>query len=178
MKHILSVWDLWSTQWPSFETVSVSFPLLAERTWAHRLSLQLCQPISFWFFSPSWFIRMFPIFVPQGTHRTSSKHTQCSSFFPKNQKEKAPPHKINNPPTHSLKQIPRGRDDQPCVVPHRSSSCCLLQWRALLVRVISLECHAVGHPGEVWDSQTQEYLIPGFSLTPLPERQAFYTRAI
>lgn len=119
---------------------------LSTHTHAHTLSLQLSQPISFWFyFSPPWFIRMCPIFMSQGTHRTSSKHTQSGSFFPKSQKEKVPPHKINNPPTHSLKQIHRRRDYWLCVVSCRSLGCCPLWWRAPSVRAASWDCPAIGH---------------------------------
>lgn len=150
MKQILSVWDLWSRWWPSFETVSVSFPLLAEHTHAHTPCL--CSSpnpfLSGFIFSPPWFIRMCPIFMSQGTHRTSSKHTQSGSFFPKSQKEKVPPRKINNPSTHSLKQIHRRRDDWLYVVPCRSSGCCPLQWRAPSVRAraVPWDCPAMGHP--------------------------------
>lgn len=84
--------------------------------------------------------------MSRGTHRTFSKHTQCSSFLPKSQKEKALPHKINNPPTHSLKQIHRGRDDRLCVVPCRSSGSRLLRWRPPSVRAASWACPAMGHP--------------------------------
>lgn len=125
---------------------SVSVIPLAGWVHTHCLCSNPRPFLSGFTFSPPWFIRMCPVFMSQGTHRTFNKHTQCSSFFPKSQKEKAPPDKINNPPTHSLEQIHQGRDDQLCVVPWRIPAWCLLQWRALSVRAISWDWPAMGHP--------------------------------
>lgn len=172
MKLMLNVWDLWSTGWPSFETVSVSFPLLAECT--HTVSAAI--PNHFFlvslFLHPDLWGCVLSSCLREHTG-LFSKHTQCSSFFPKSQKEKAPPDKINNPPTHTLKQTHQGRGDQLCAVPWRFPAWCLLQWRALSVSALPWAIQ-----GRVWDSQTQQYVMPGSSLTPSPERQMFSTRAI